>query len=177
MRLYFCCVSVLGKVPADLLLLLTTSTSAPPDLGETVIVSASALNGSAGCFRSTQPVYVYLFFCQPPHCRGPIAKLEAFSSVGSLSFSLCLCVYICISVFLWVLSCFRLYFWICHLHWSWKKPGYLYPCVLNRNSIQGLDHLPAGLSPFLTISAPEMVQNLGLCFYCIPSGFLLINSR
>lgn len=50
----FCCVSVLGKMPADHLLLLTASTSAPPDLGETVIVSASALNGSAGWFQSTQ---------------------------------------------------------------------------------------------------------------------------
>ncbi len=95
MCLYFCCVSVLGKVPADLLLLLTASTSAPPDLGETVIVSASALNGSAGCFRSTQPVYVYLFFCQPPGCCGPIARLGPFSAGGSLSFSVCLCLSTC----------------------------------------------------------------------------------
>lgn len=58
---FLLCVSVLGKVPADLLLLLTASTSAPPDLGETVIVSTSALNGSAGCFWSTQLVNVYLF--------------------------------------------------------------------------------------------------------------------
>lgn len=95
MCLYFCCVSVLGKVPADLLLLLTASTSAPPDLGETVIVSASALNGSAGCFWSTQLVYVYLFFCQPPSCCGPIARLGAFSTLGSLSFSVCLCLSTC----------------------------------------------------------------------------------
>lgn len=93
MCLYFCCVSVLGNVPADLLLLLTASTSALPDLGETVIVSASALNGSAGCFRSTR--LVYLFFCQPPSCCGPIARLGAFSTLGSLSFSVCLCLTTC----------------------------------------------------------------------------------
>lgn len=99
MCLYFCCVSVLGKVPADLLLLLTASTSAPPDLGETVIVSASALNGSAGCFQSTQLVYVYLFFCQPPSCCGPIARLGTFSTLGSLPFAVCLCLSTCPLVF------------------------------------------------------------------------------
>lgn len=83
MCLYFRCVSVPGSEPADLLLLLTASTSAPPDLGETVIVSASALNGSAGCFWSTQLVCVHLFFCQPPSCRGPAAKPGAFSALGS----------------------------------------------------------------------------------------------
>lgn len=82
MCLYFCCVSVLGKMPADLLLL-TASTSAPPDLGETVIVSASALNGSAGCFQATQLVYVYLFFCQAPSCCGPSARLQGFSTLGT----------------------------------------------------------------------------------------------
>lgn len=94
MCLYFCCVSVLGKVPADLLLL-TALTSAPPDLGETVIVSASALNGSAGCFQATQLVYVYLFFCQPPSCCGPIARLAGFSTLGSFSFFVFLCPFTC----------------------------------------------------------------------------------
>lgn len=89
--LYFHCVLVLGNTPADLLLLLTVSTSAPPDLGETVIVSASALKGSAGCFWSAQLVYVYLFLCQPPCCSGPTVTDGAFSTLGSLSVWLSTC--------------------------------------------------------------------------------------
>lgn len=85
MCLYFCCVSVLGKVPVNLLLLMA-STSAPPDSEETVIVSASTLNGSAGCFQATQLVYVCLFFCQPPGCVGPSTRFGACSTLGSLSF-------------------------------------------------------------------------------------------
>lgn len=85
MCLYFCCVSVLGRAPADLLLL-TASTSALPDLAETVIVSASVLNGSAGWFQATQLVHVYLFFCQLPHFFGPTAR-HGVSIIGVLSFS------------------------------------------------------------------------------------------
>lgn len=60
--LVFCFASVTGEVPAQLLLL-TAPTSSFPDFRETVIVSAPALKGSAGCFQSTHPVY--LFFVSP----------------------------------------------------------------------------------------------------------------
>lgn len=51
--------SVTGEVPAELLLL-TAPAPSSPDFRETVIVSAPALKGSAGCFQSAHPFYLFL---------------------------------------------------------------------------------------------------------------------
>lgn len=67
--LIFCSASVIGEVPAELLLL-TAPTSSFPDFRETVIVSAPALKGSAGCFQSTHPFY--LFFVSPQVLETPL---------------------------------------------------------------------------------------------------------
>lgn len=84
--------TVLGTAPAALLLLLTASTSALPDLGETVIVSASALSGSAGCF-GVYPTCscLPLFLSAPLAAVGLLPDLELLAIYEFLSFPVRLC--------------------------------------------------------------------------------------
>lgn len=55
---FFCFASVTGQVPAELCLR-TAPTSSSPDFRETVIVSAPALKGSAGCSQPAQPFHIF----------------------------------------------------------------------------------------------------------------------
>lgn len=50
-------------MPAELLLL-TAPTSSFPDFRETVIVFAPALKGSAGCFQSAHPFYLFFLLAR-----------------------------------------------------------------------------------------------------------------